>query len=67
MNGIIYTALKVIECLLVAISGLFGTVRRRSALPPIADINGYGAGGPLLTHSGHSPTDPEARLHHQKQ
>ncbi len=24
-----------------------------SALPPIADINGYGAGCPLLTHSGH--------------
>ncbi len=24
-----------------------------SALPPKADINGYGAGCPLLTHSGH--------------
>ena len=24
-----------------------------SALPPRADINGYGAGCPLLTHSGH--------------
>ncbi len=27
--------------------------RRMSAYPPIADINGYGAGRPLLTHSGH--------------
>ncbi len=36
-----------------------------SALPPIADINGYGEGCPLMTQSGHSPTDPEARLHHQ--
>ncbi len=23
-----------------------------SAYPPEADVNGYGAGGPLLTHSG---------------
>ncbi len=42
-----------LACLLVAISGLFGTVSRTSALPPKADINGYGAGCPLLTHLGH--------------
>ena len=26
-----------------------------SALPPIADVNGCGAGCPLVTHSGHLP------------
>ncbi len=30
-----------------------------SALPPIADINGYGTGGLLLTHSGHCLTGRE--------
>ncbi len=33
-----------------------------SALPPIADINGYGAGCPLLTHSGHRLSSDTAPL-----
>ncbi len=33
---------RAVERLLLAISGLFGTVRRGSALPPKADIGGKG-------------------------
>ncbi len=29
-----------------------------SALPPKADVNGHGAGGPLLTHSGSRGIEP---------
>ncbi len=35
-----------------------------SALPPKADIGEGIAECPLMTQSGHSPTDPEARLRH---
>ncbi len=38
----------------MAISKHSESCARASALPPIADINGYGAGCPLLTQSGHS-------------
>jgi hypothetical protein len=38
-------------CLLLALSGLFGTVPGMSALPPKADINGYVAGCPLMTQT----------------
>ena len=43
-----------VECLFLAISGLFEVVLRESALPPKADVNGYGAGSPLVTQTGHS-------------
>ncbi len=41
------------ECPLLAISGHAEGCDRESALPPKADVNGYDAGCPLLTHSGH--------------
>jgi hypothetical protein len=51
--------------LVLAISGLFGTVRRRSALPLKADVAAVGRESPKLTRPGHSAqvkSDPEGPI-----
>ncbi len=44
---------SVLQCPLMAISRHTDGHAGTSALPPKADINGYGAGCPLMTQSGH--------------
>ena len=53
VGGEIYAAERVLECLLLANSGLFGTVPRTSALPLKADVAAVGRESPKLTHLRH--------------